>query len=99
MLQKIKVSKIGTEITVESVSLDLNVEDVKAIVASVNVTDRDVVISYVSSNESVVTVDAGGNVKAVGAGEASITVSYAGDDKYNAAEDLLRLLLVGILWI
>ena len=33
------------------------------------------------------TVDDDGNVKAVGVGNATITVSYADDDKYNAAED------------
>ena len=40
-------------------------------------------VSYTSSDDGVVTVDADGNVKAVGAGEATITVSYAGNDKYN----------------
>ena len=39
-------------------------------------------VTYTSSNESVATVDAEGNVKAVGAGTAIITVSVGGDGTY-----------------
>ena len=82
----VTVNKINPSISVEPKELVLDYGEE----SSVNGTLTPAVagnVVYTSSDENVVTVDAGGNVKAVGAGEASITVSYAGDDKYNAAED------------
>ena len=43
-------------------------------------------VTYSSSDTNVATVDANGNVTAVGAGEATITASFAGDDNYLAGE-------------
>ena len=91
----VTVSKINTIIRVDKDYLDLFVGDKKGIVA-ILVVDYDsgmIPISYLkslnytSSDESVVTVDDEGNVKAVGKGKAVITISFAGDYKYNAAED------------
>lgn len=43
-------------------------------------------VTYSSSDTNVATVDAEGNVTAVGAGEATITASFAGDDNYLAGK-------------
>ena len=43
-------------------------------------------VTYSSSDTNVATVDAEGNVTAVGAGEATITASFAGNDNYLAGE-------------
>lgn len=43
-------------------------------------------VTWTSSDESVATVDAAGNVTLVGAGTATITVSFAGNDEYEAGE-------------
>ena len=62
-------------------------------------------VTWTSSDESVATVDADGNVTLVGAGTATITVSFAGNDEYEAGEasytitvgeyDAVRSLAVG----
>ena len=43
-------------------------------------------VTYSSSDTNVATVDAEGNVTAVGAGEATITATFAGNDNYLAGE-------------
>ena len=43
-------------------------------------------VTWSSSDESVATVDSEGNVTLVGAGTATITVSFAGNDTYEAGE-------------
>lgn len=62
-------------------------------------------VTWTSSDESVATVDAEGNVTLVGAGTATITVLFAGNDEYEAGEasytitvgeyDAVRSLAVG----
>lgn len=47
-------------------------------------------VSYLSSNTDVLTVDASGNMKAKGAGTATITVSQAGDAEFNAATSITK---------
>ena len=52
----------------------------------------DLTLSYTSSNTKVATVDAStGAVTLVAAGETTITVSFAGNDNYNAANDRYTL--------
>lgn len=46
-------------------------------------------LTYVSSDETVVTIS-GGTVTVVGAGTANITASQAGNDDYNAATDVVQ---------
>lgn len=57
------------------------------------VSDAGLPISYVSSNPSVATVT-GNTVSILAAGETEITASQAGDDNYNAAQDVTRVLEV-----
>ena len=53
-----------------------------------NITDAtNKTVTYTSSNPSVATVDASGNVTLVAAGETTITVSFAGNENYTAADD------------
>ena len=81
----VNVAKIPTEITVLNDTVALNVNDI--FVISANLTPADAGnLSYTSSNESVVKVE-DGRIVAVGAGSATVTVSFAGDDKYADAEN------------
>ncbi|MBE6506235.1 MAG: hypothetical protein E7Z73_11000, partial [Methanobrevibacter millerae] len=64
----------------------MEIGDNSSIVATLTPADAGNV-TFTSSNSSVVAVDAKSNVKAVGVGKANITVSFAGDDKYAAAEN------------
>ena len=84
----VNVFKIETSIDVEEDSLELDVGDEDRLVANLDPPEAGK-LTYVSSNESVVTVDDKGNYKAVGEGKATITVSFAGDYKYAAAEDVV----------
>ena len=81
----VTVSKIPTEINIENTTFDMEVNDELSVGATLTPADAGNV-TYASTNLSVVTVDAKGNVKAVGAGNASIIVSFAGDYKYAATE-------------
>ena len=95
---EVTVSKYDTEITLEEDSFDLMVDDEDAIEAKLYVSDNNGIgdeldpdevgnLTFVSSDESVVTVDSEGNFVAVGGGEAAITVSFAGNRKYKASSD------------
>ena len=82
----VNVKKIDTIIDVDEKSLDLKVGDETAVIATLTPVDAGN-ITFTSSNSSVVFVDAKGNVVADGKGQAIITVSFAGNDKYAAAEN------------
>ena len=82
----VTVNKIDTSIDVDQSSLNLEVGDDSSISATLTPADAGNV-TFTSSDNKVVTVDDKGNVKAVGEGKANIIVSFAGDDKYNAAEN------------
>ena len=83
----VNVSKIDTTIGIDEDSLELFVGDEVSVVAELDPVGAGNV-TFVSSDESVVTVDSEGNVVAVGEGEANITISFDGDYKYNAADDV-----------
>ena len=53
--------------------------------------NTDAAVVFASDNEDVATVDAEGNITIVGAGEAEITVTVAGNNKYNDFEDSVTL--------
>ena len=55
------------------------------VVSSTPVTDENVTLTYTSSNEDVAKV-VNGKIQALAVGTATITVSFAGNDKYAAAE-------------
>ena len=80
----VTVSKVATEIIVNNATLDMHVGDVASDVASLRpfLVDN---VTYTSSNSSVVKVE-DDKLVAVGNGTAIVIVSYAGDDKYEAAE-------------
>ncbi|WP_407432593.1 Ig-like domain repeat protein, partial [Methanobrevibacter sp.] len=82
----VTVSKVPTEITVDPASLDLFVGDETVIAANLTPSDAGNV-TFTSSDENIVAVDDKGNVIAEGKGQAIITVSFAGDNKYAAAEN------------
>ncbi|MBQ2831110.1 Ig-like domain-containing protein [Methanobrevibacter sp.] len=82
----ITVSKIPTEINIDPASLDLFVGDETVIVANLTPAGAGNV-TFTSSDYDVVDFDDECNVIAQGKGQAIITVSFAGDNKYAAAEN------------
>ena len=82
----VTVSKIPTEINVQNDTIEMAVGD--KIEAAVNITPSDAgELDYTSSDVSVVTVNSIGEITAVANGTANITISFAGNDKYAAAEN------------
>ncbi|WP_407420905.1 Ig-like domain repeat protein [Methanobrevibacter sp.] len=78
-------SKINTTITVSPEEMELKIGDSSYFTAILNPSSAGS-LSYKSSDESVATVSSWGKVTAVGTGVANITISYPGNDLYNAAE-------------
>ena len=91
----VTVSKIPTEITVDTTPLDLFVGDEIVIVANLTPAGAGNV-TFTSSDYDVVDFDFEGNVIAQGKGQAIITVSFAGDDKYAAAENKTIIINVSL---
>ena len=81
----VKVSKIATEINLNSNIIDLKANYNVNLNATLNPADAGD-LTFVSSNESVVRVFGDGWLVAWGKGTATVTVSFAGNDKYAAAE-------------
>ena len=81
---EVVVVKIPTMITIEKDALELAVLDEVSTGATLTPSDAGSLV-YTSSNESVAIVSEG-KIKAVGVGTATITVSFAGNDTYAAAE-------------
>ena len=82
---KVTVKKIPTGITVANSTVDLKVNDVIAAGAALTPAGEGS-LTYTSSNSSVAVVE-NGKIKALAVGSANITVSFAGNDKYEAAEN------------
>ena len=82
----VTVSKVPTEITLDPASLELFVGDETVIAANLTPPEAGNV-TFTSSDENIVTVDNQGNVIAEGKGQAFITVSFAGNNKYLPAEN------------
>ena len=78
---------INTTITVDTTELELTVGDEDTINATLSPSQAGNV-TFTSSDDSIVTVDADGKVTAVGEGNATITVSFAGNEEYAAAENV-----------
>ena len=81
----ITVSKIPTEINVNNHTLDLGVDDKVDSVAELLPSDAGK-LNFTSSDENVVVVDDNGTFTAVGVGSANVTVSFDGNNKFEAAE-------------
>lgn len=83
---KVVILPTGVEAP-ETLSLELNDEATKALGAKMTPEDAtDVKLAYVSSDESVVTVDESGNVTAVGVGECTITTTIVADTTATAED-------------
>ena len=88
----VTVKKIHPVISAaDSVALKIN--DTVDLNATLNYPD-DVRLNFTSSNENVVRVNDAGEITAVGAGSAYITVSFAGNEKYTAAENKIIIVAV-----
>ena len=81
----ITVSKIPTEINVNNHTLDLGIGDKADSVAELLPSDAGK-LNFTSSDENVVVVDANGTFIAVGIGSTNVTVSFNGNNKFEAAE-------------
>ena len=90
----VNVGLKDASVSVNNETLDLKVDDNFTIVATT--VPENLKVNYTSSDESVATVDAQGNVKAVGAGTATITVSVGGDGEYalNTTEVAVTVTLI-----
>ena len=82
----VTVNKAHTEITINTTSLELFVGDETIILATLSPAGAGNV-TFTSSNKDIVEVDDKGNIIAQGKGQAIITVSFAGDNNYTAAEN------------
>lgn len=83
---KVVILPTGVEAP-ETLSLELNGEATKALGAKMTPEDAtDVKLAYVSSDESVATVDESGNVTAVGVGECTITTTIVADTTATAED-------------
>ena len=91
----INVKKIPTQITVNPDSLNLLVGNESSIAANLTPADAGNV-TFTSNDKNIVTVDNQGNVIAVGEGNTTITVSFAGDYKYEAAENKTITVIVNL---
>ncbi|WP_405267227.1 Ig-like domain repeat protein, partial [Methanobrevibacter sp.] len=80
----VKVSKIATEITLTNDTLDLKVNDVASDVANLTPADAGN-LTFVFSDENIAKVE-NGNIIAIAEGDTTITVSFAGDEKYAATQ-------------
>ena len=81
----VTVTKIPTSIVVVNSTVDMNVGDEVDPGISISPSGAGE-LDYVSSDVSVVRVDGDGTLIAVGAGSATVTVRFLGDEKYSAAE-------------
>ena len=82
---KIIVYKATAEITVDSATMDIKVLD--EVLSGATLTPADAGnLTYKSNNETVVIVK-DGKIKALAKGTATITVSFAGNENYTAAEN------------
>ena len=90
----VTVSKVPTEITVDTASLDLKIDEEAVINANLTPADAGN-LTYTSSNSSIAVVE-NGKIKGLKSGDAVITVSFAGNDKYAAAENKTVTLTVNL---
>ena len=81
----VTVSKVPTEINITNETVDLKANGEVPTGATLTPADAGN-LTYTSSNSSVAIVE-NGKIKGIGQGVANITVSFAGDDKYIAAEN------------
>ncbi len=82
----ISVNKLFTEITINNETLYLKVNDEFAVLANLTPSGAGNPI-YSSNDENVVKVSDEGLITAVGKGTAAVTVSFAGNDNYTAAQN------------
>ena len=80
----ITVNKLATEIILTNETLDLKAKDIFIDFAALTPADAGA-LNYTSSNDDIVKIE-NGKIIAVEAGKATITVSFAGNDNYMAAE-------------
>lgn len=81
----VTVSKIQTEILIQNTTIDMKIGDEIQPVISIMPSNAGE-LNYTSSDENIVKVDANGTITAINNGKANITISFAGNDKYAAAE-------------
>ena len=83
---KVSVSKVSTEIKINSPTGEMSVGAMGHVSAELIPSEAGK-LSYVSNDTSIATVSSTGVIKANKEGTALITVSFAGNDKYAAAEN------------
>ena len=90
---KVVVSRIPTQIHVDVNEITLNLTENTTISAGLN-HPQAANLTFASSNSSIVSVDENGLIIAKDVGNATITISYAGNENYTAASDVEVLVTV-----
>ncbi len=93
----VEVTVVKNDITLSSSDMNMSIGDAAKPI-EVTAKDGEEVINglaytYESDNPNVATVDESGNVTPVAVGEATITVSFAGNETYNGATTTLRVVV------
>ena len=87
---KVKVSKIATEITSPD-EISLYVDDKDSINATLVPNAGN--LKYTVDDDSIVSIDENGIIRAINEGKTNITVSYAGDNKYLPSQDVVTVIV------
>ena len=85
-----RILPLDSTISVDATEISLHFNDTVKVNATLDPADAGN-LTYSSSNSSVVTVDANGNVHAVGAGKANVTVSLADNGAYAAESKVVSV--------
>lgn len=80
---KLTISKANPTLTFANSTVSVKATD--TVSNELTTVPENLKVTYSSSNTDVATVDGNGNVTLVGEGEATITATFAGDEKYNEA--------------
>lgn len=92
VVHELVIEKADQIITFEEVTAKVFGDDIFSLLASSSNTTLP--LTYSSSNEDVATINESGEVTIIGTGSTDITVSQAGDDNYNDAEEVVHELVV-----
>ena len=89
----VNVVKTATSLTWSADSYTATIASESNVFPTITITPEAIKesVTYSSSDETVATIDAVGNIRLLAAGTTTITASYAGDEDYNASSDTYEL--------
>ena len=93
VIVNVTVSKIQTEITVNTVS-QIVFGDKANITYILSPSDAEGNVTFESSNNDIVKVDSNGEISAAGVGSANITVTFSGNNKYAESSKSIKITVI-----